>query len=120
MITIDDLPQEYTLSQIKDLIKDGHPLYDPNDYKQVIDVGNGLLVMFGNHIIKTEALAMQLVKTRTNLPVPQLLAYINEEGNEATKKLRSGYLVMRKLPGVRLDSALEGMSEAADRLLSHR
>ncbi|VDC05932.1 unnamed protein product [Peniophora sp. CBMAI 1063] len=118
MLTVKDLPREFTLTQIKDLIKDGHALYEPNDYGQVTDVGNDLFVKYGSRILKTEALAMELVRTRTNLPVPGLLAYISDEGDDATERPRCGYLVMKKLPGIRLDRALEGMDKAAEDIVA--
>lgn len=57
---------------------------------------------------------MELVRRHTDIPVPEPLSYLSEEQlTSSSCRIHTGYLVMRKVPGVRLVDVLEGLSEEA-------
>ncbi|EIM79440.1 uncharacterized protein STEHIDRAFT_41143, partial [Stereum hirsutum FP-91666 SS1] len=73
-------------------------------------IGNGLVVKYGDATRLSEALASELVRSQTNIPVPRVLAYYSDSSRMPYKV---GYIVMEKVEGMMLSSILETLDDAA-------
>ncbi|EIW65286.1 kinase-like protein, partial [Trametes versicolor FP-101664 SS1] len=76
-----------------------------------------VIVKYGRRVYKSEALAMQLVRDATTVPLPSVHAYFSEPATDAQE--RCGYLVMEKVPGIPLVDALPRLDEpSCDKIAS--
>lgn len=101
---------DFDIGLVKALISVGKPLRVPGVPSRVpVEVnhnGRAIIIKYGEHVWQTEALAMKLVHARTNVPVPQLYAYLSEEF-EGKRRTRCGYIIMEKMGGVTLRSIID-------------
>ncbi|EIM80922.1 kinase-like protein, partial [Stereum hirsutum FP-91666 SS1] len=70
-----------------------------------------LVVKYGVTTGLSEALASELVRSQTSIPVPRVLAYYSDSESRIPYKI--GYIVMEKVEGVMLNSILEMLDDAA-------
>ncbi|EIM80920.1 kinase-like protein [Stereum hirsutum FP-91666 SS1] len=104
-------PFPHDLGDIQEFIPSGR-LVSPADSHgttRVVDIGGGLVVKYGNTTRLSEALASELVRSQTSIPVPRVLAYYSD----SSKIYKIGYIVMEKVEGVMLSSILEILDGAA-------
>ncbi|EIM91523.1 uncharacterized protein STEHIDRAFT_118550, partial [Stereum hirsutum FP-91666 SS1] len=104
------------LATVKALIENGLRLTESPERgfsTQVVEVRGGLVIKYGPLVWKSEFLAMELVQRHTNIPVPEPLSYLSEENGSSPIRIHTGYLVMKKVPGVPLVDVLEGFGEEA-------
>ncbi|OJT07952.1 hypothetical protein TRAPUB_1163 [Trametes pubescens] len=80
-------------------------------YRVLVIEVDDVVVKYGRRVSKSEALAMQLMRDATTVPLPRAYAYFSEPATE--KRDRCGYLVMEKVPGIPLVDALPRLDEAA-------
>lgn len=104
------------LATVKALIENGLRLTESPERgfsTQVVEVRGGLVIKYGPLVWKSEFLAMELVRRHTSIPVPEPLSYLSEEDGSLPIRIHTGYLVMKKVPGVPLVDVLEGLGEEA-------
>ncbi|EIM91485.1 uncharacterized protein STEHIDRAFT_42084, partial [Stereum hirsutum FP-91666 SS1] len=79
----------------------------------VRELPGGLVVKYGWTVWRSEFLAMELVRKYTTIPTPVPLSYLSEEEDKYVKpnRPRMGYIVMTKLPGVRMIDVLADLDE---------
>ncbi|KAI0662276.1 kinase-like protein [Cubamyces menziesii] len=95
------------LQTVKDIIGRGRTLVSSYD-ATVVEL-DGIIVKFGRRIYKSEAIAMQLVRSATPVPLPYCFAYFSESTYNGQG--RCGYLVMEKSPGIPLVDLLPRLVE---------
>lgn len=100
------------LAHVKSLISSGKSMVrnnTPASLVAIVEIEGGLIVKYGIGVFKSETIAMELVRSKTNIPVPTVLAYVTE----GSARRRRGYIVMEKIKGTTLRSVLQTMDEAA-------
>ncbi|KAI0631159.1 kinase-like protein [Trametes polyzona] len=111
MSSTSDIPNSRfpSLDAVKSFIKREKTLASSH-HVTVVEVDD-VVIKYGPRVYKSEALAMQLVRETTTVPLPQVLSYFTEVLDGA--KDRCGYLIMEKVPGVLLAQALPNLSDKA-------
>ncbi|KAL1940600.1 hypothetical protein VTO73DRAFT_8035 [Trametes versicolor] len=103
------------IHSVKAAIQRGRMLAD--NYLVVVVEVDDVIVKYGRRVYKSEALAMQLVRDATTVPLPSVHAYFSEPATDTQE--RCGYLVMEKVPGIPLVDALLRLDEpSCDRIAS--
>ncbi|KAI0334663.1 hypothetical protein GY45DRAFT_1295002 [Cubamyces sp. BRFM 1775] len=95
------------LQAVKDIIRGGRTI--TASYEASVVESDGIIVKFGRRIYKSEAMAMQLVRSATPIPLPYCYAYFSESTYNGQD--RCGYLVMEKAPGIPLVDLLPRLDE---------
>lgn len=97
------------ISSVKAAIQRGRQL--AKAYKVLVIEVDDVVVKYGRRVYKSEALAVQLVRNATTVPLPRAYAYFSEPATE--RRDRCGYLVMEKVAGVPLVDVLPRLDDAS-------
>lgn len=107
------LTMEFSVDHVKSLIATRVQSFSAKDAVHgVVEVDGHpqLIVKYGPAVWKTEAIAMQLVREHTTVPVPRILSYVSERIGTSS---RCGYIVMEKVQGVMLSSVIDTLDDNA-------
>lgn len=113
-------PFPHDLPSLRKLIRNGQSLRDESVYApaRVVQIGGGLVVKYGDTVRLSEALATELVRTETHIPVPRVLAYFREA--EPAYPHGVGYIVMEQVSGVMLSEVLDTLHDDAIERITHQ
>lgn len=121
MATISPSIDIHDIVSIKKAVAAGINIGGSQSPSRVVELPGELVVKYGRTVWRSEFLAMELIRQHTTIPTPVPLSYLSEEDNGATpRRLRKGYLVMSKLPGVRMIDVLSELDEASCSSLSEQ
>ncbi|KZV71459.1 kinase-like protein [Peniophora sp. CONT] len=107
--TVVPVPPDLTLLEIKRLIRARRKPQTLSSSCSIVDIGNNLVVKFGEDVCSSEVEAMKYISDHTPVRVPHVIAYYNEI-QPRQPFMRKGFILMTKLPGKTLRNLLEGLN----------